>query len=314
VAECLFSGTADKTRILVAAGAKFNANFADTTTGAVGQVNLGEFFLGDTAGNQVPVRDYLQFSANTGLADGGEVTRNVLGGLKLDVAEGECFISLTGETGILEHYWVDTTLDMVDDSHSWIIVNSSGVLEQTIVPPDWNTSVVLADVVTRSGEVVFLGKGLATNTYQGLQRTFNYRYISNGPRCISGVTTTADAVPLKLDFDGGSFYIGDNTESVTPTAAATFTAWYRSAGGAWVAVPAQTLIDDEQYNDPAGGLSAIPGGEYTGHTTFVAATEDGPEYHVVYGQMTNAVKASLTVPTPRTGCQEHPVDQDKSLC
>lgn len=304
-----FSGAAHKSKITAAGGSSLIANFSDPAGGAAeGQVNLGEFYIGDISGNEMPVRDYLWFNASTGLTEGGEVTRNVAGGLKLNVAAGECFISLTGTTGVLEHYWGGATLDMTDDSHSWITVDSTGTLVEVFAEPDGKTSIALAEVVTRSGAVVFLGQGTIVDLYQGHPRMHRYTYETNGPRCVSGVSTTADGIPLQLDIDGGSFYIGDNRLTVLPGSAVTFTAWYRAAGGAWVAVPSQTLIDDEQYNIPAGGLGAIPGAEYTGHVTYVASTEDGAEYHVVYGQMTNAAPAGLTLPTApdwlsRTACR-----------
>lgn len=302
-AEVLFSGTASQSKINVAAGASFVANFSDPAGGATeGTVNIGELYLGDATGNEIPVRDYLWYTASTALADGGEVTRNVGGGLKLDVAAGECFTSALPGTGVLEFYWNAVTLDMTDDSLSWIIVNNVGVVSESLATPDPRVSVVLAQVVTRSGQVVFLGKGTATQAFQPISELNEYRYLSNGPRALSGIATSANAAPLKIDIDGGNFYIGANKQTVLSGTAVTFTAWYRSAapGNPWVAVTGQTLIDDEQFNDIAGGggLVAIPGGESTGHVTYVVSTEAGAEYHVVYGQMTDLLVANITLPTP----------------
>ena len=304
VAEVQFSGTAQASKVTALPGT-LTASIADPSGGTyTGTVNIGEFYLGDGLGNTVPVKDWLQFTASTGLAEGGEVTRiaGAPNALKLHVAAGEGFISLSGTTGLLEHYWDPIDITLADDSTLWVIVDSAGTVTSTSGTPDPLTSLTLAQAVTRGGAIVFLGIGTETELYQGLVRQQIYRFQGNGPRAVSGIATTAHATPLKLSLDGGSFYIGGNLQTVGVGTAVTFTTWYRNstAGYPWVAVPGQTLVNDAQYNDvaTAGGLKAIPGGSKAGHVTYIASTEAGAEYHVVLGSMVDAAVANLTVPTP----------------
>ena len=299
VAECQFSGSASNSKITSAPGATFLAQFSDTAGGTKeGNIVIGEQYIGDTVGNTVPVKSYLQNIASSGVISGGEVTRNIAGGLDLDIAAGEGFVSLSESTGIIEVSWNAFYPTVSDDSHSWIVVDSTGSVGEVFSAPDNRTTIVLAEVVTRPGNVVFLGSGLGVRLYQSIENTHTYRYESNGPRCISGVATTANVAPLKLNVDGGSFYIGTNKRSVHTGTAITFTAWYRDPVAQWVAVPGQTVVDDEQYNQPAGNLGNIPGGESTGHVLYVASTDAGEEYHLVYGQDTDLVPGNLTLPVP----------------
>jgi len=245
--------------------------------------------------------DSFKASASTGLGAGGEVTRvpGLGNELKLDVAHGHGFYTLAIDAAPFEQSWVDQTLDMTDNSHSWICVNSAGAVEEVFAHPDEELCIVLAEAVTQSGKIVTLIK-YTIPLYQLVPRLHEEKHETEGVKVGVGCETTAHATPLRFAVSGGHFYIGGTEVDTAIADPATFTAWYKDNLGAWVAVPGETLIDDERYNPlPAGNLAAIPAGEFCGHTVYVTANDSGTEIHVVYAQTTHAAAIlCTTLPSP----------------
>jgi len=219
--------------------------------------------------------------ATTGLVTGGDVIRAT--GLNTDVALGEGFIN-TGST-LFRISWVAVTnllLTASDTNH--IFVDSTGVVQASTTLPSSESNIILATAITDGTDIIFLSNHKVLLEESASR---NHQYVQDvvGPIAVSGIITTLNATPLRLDVDSGTFYIRAFRVTVPATTPITFTYWHRDGSGGFTKTTGQTVIDKDNWDDGTGTLNSLVAGEWKKDLLFVVPTSSGAvEYHVFYGQ------------------------------
>lgn len=290
-----FSGTMDKNKLSITEGTTFSASFTDSTTNEQGLVVLGELWLGKP-GSSIPLRSYTLNTASTGLASNCEITR--VSGLQINIPSGVGYIDL--ETEIKKITWSSTNLTLTADKPDlWVIVNSSGTISETFSSPDNLDVIVLGRAITNADSITFLSSRSVLLSDDVVSKHIYSKEVI-GPISVSGCVVTKHAsTSVELDVTGGIYYIFDNRKVVDGNEQITFTYWYRDGSGGWIAVPNQTSIDDEHYDNGSGTLVHIPLLQYKRDCLYCVSNGSGVEYHVIYGQETWVLSSSATNnPTP----------------
>jgi len=223
-------------------------------------------------------------TATTGFISGGDVTR--VSGLDVAVTSGTGFANDGGTLFRITWSAVSNlTLTASDTNH--IFVDSSGVVQNSVIIPDLESTVVLATAITGTATVDFLSNH-SVPLEERAAKAHEYTQDVVGPIIVSGITTTLNATPLRLDVDLGTFYIRDFRATVPAGAnPITFTYWFRDGSGGFTRVASRTVIDTVNFDDGDGTLGAIPAGQFKKDLLFVSPTSSGVvEYHVFYGQET----------------------------
>jgi len=279
-----YYGSMSRNKFVLAPGVQLEASFQDVTAGSGGTTTIGNVYASRSANPNVvfPASRYDTDTVWTGLvtpADGG-VTR--AGGLVLNVAGGRGFVN--DDVDQFEVVWGAGTITLDPNTTEYVYVDASGSLQKSIVQPDYSDVVVLAQAVTNATDVVLLTRDEITMSHS-LSRTQEYFEDVIGPISLGGGLTTVDGSdPLALDVDPGTFAVGLSERVVAGSSPVTFTYWYQSSLGVWVAVPGQTHVDTGRYNNVASGLVALTVSNYKKDLLYVVSNAGGDEYHVVYGQ------------------------------
>ena len=217
----------------------------------------------------------------TGNVTGGEVTRAT--GLNVDVASGSGFVN--DDTDVFRVVFgavVDLALTL--NATNFIFVDKNGVVQASTSVPALGNNIVLADAITDASSVILLAN------HQVLLRerpaiVHEYAREVIGNVVVSGLTTTKDAIALRLEVDAGTFYTRDFRVTVPATDPITFTYWFRDGVGGFSKVVGRTVIDENNFDDGSGVLAALLTTEFKKDLLFVVFTATGlVEYHVFYGQ------------------------------
>jgi hypothetical protein len=274
-----FGGAAEKEKFDVNPLSNFSASFTDNTPDVEGLVVFGELWLG-TLEKSIPLRSYAVATFSTGWVSGGAVTRAT--GLDVDVTDGYSFIN--DGTGVFKVDWIASTITLTADATQYIYVNSSGTITNSTFFPDTKTNIVLASARTDSSSVILLSK-FFVSINQFIPRHNAYVQDVIGPVHVVGLATTISSPPsLQLAVDSGSFYIADDLKQTSPSDPITFTYWYRDNPDGEIFVTGLNNVDPDSYDDGSGTLAPIDTGKWKKDLLFVAQSDDGTEYHIVYGQ------------------------------
>lgn len=280
-ADVLFTGTLDKNKVSVVAGATFAAAFTDLTPSEEGMVVFGELWLG-TQSQSVPQATLTRTTANTGRVSGGLLNR--AGGLDLSVSAGTGFVN-TG-TGIVFVQWPGDTISLPaneDDLEVYVDFNGT-VLSAPEGTVNHEDAIVLGEVVTAAASIVFISEHYVDIT-QHIPHNHVYSQEVIGPISVAGTAASKAGSPsLQLNVDSGAYYIYDNKRTASATAAITFVYWYHDGLGGWTYVVGQTAIDPDFYDDGSGTLAALAPGEFKKDLLYLTTHAGGTEYHIVYGQ------------------------------
>ena len=228
-------------------------------------------------------KDFGDSHSWTGHVSGGEVTKAT--GLTVDVAAGVGWIG-NGAAPIKRSWSASLALAVTANAEVHVYVDSAGVVTASTSNPMATNTIHLATCRTSATDVVMLTRHtVPLKNIAPLKHMYAREVV--GPIHVSGVVVTVNTPPsLKLDVDAGTYYIFDTRRTVGATTPITFTYWYRDGSGGWKFATAQTDIDAANYDDGSGTLAAIPAGDWKKDLLFVASSDSGVEYHVVYGQET----------------------------
>lgn len=219
---------------------------------------------------------------STGWLSGGAVTRG--GGLNLNVAAGMGIHN--DDAGLVKKLeWGPTALVMPANSLRNIVVDATGTVKLETVPADFTNELTLASATSDGTSIILLAKHYA-DVGESIGRHHEYFRDIIGSVAVTGIITSLNATPLRLDVSAGVYYLSDFKVTATATAPITFVYWYQNGSGGWTKVLGQTVIDTANYDGGGGALIPIPGGEYKKDLLFLVHSDDGMEYHVVYGQQT----------------------------
>ena len=225
-----------------------------------------------------PEEFYSHEISMTGYVSGYLVTRDT--GLDLNVTSGNGFIQIGQE--IFRVLGSGGTITVPDDSSWYIYVDQDGILGASAGVNE-EENIIIARGSSRGGVIQSLTQ-VRRRIQQMATRISEYIEEVLGPRLASGCIVNEVGGPsLQFEIEPGSFYMDFDKLTVDGSGgAATFTYWYFDGPG-WTTVPA-SAIDPDFYDDLSGTLQAIPAGKWKRDLIFVASTDGGDEYHVVYGQ------------------------------
>lgn len=247
-------------------------------------VSLGEVYV-TLASGLLPMTAAQFFATKeitpTGSVTGGNITRAT--GLNVDVAAGEGFVN--DGTEVFRPIWsAVTNLLLTANDTNFIFVDKDGVVQASVSEPSLATNVLLGDAITDASSVILLANHAAI-VGQRAARLHTYVEEVVGSVAVSGITTTKDAIALRLQVDAGTFYTHDFRVTVPATDPITFTYWFRDGSGGFTQVAGSTLIDKDNWDDGTGVLNSLVAGEWKKDLLFVVSTGIGlVEYHVFYGQ------------------------------
>lgn len=272
------------------------------TVGAVARVDASEGAIEVNPDGVSPLRAAGVFSSNEtflrGLIEGGSVSP--AGGLDLDITAGVGY--LTDSNNKYERVlWSDQTITMPASSTSHVYVTEDGSVQTSSSRPNFDQNIVLAIAVSNSSEVTLVS---CHKTWASEKTKLDHAYSRDvvGPITVSGcITTVNGSNPLRLDVDGGVYYVTDNRREISGNAPITFTEWYRDGSGGWVSSLGNTQVDTANYDDGSGTLASIPAGEYKKDVVYITCSSGNPQYHLVYGQQTfssqeNAEGGAVPIP------------------
>ena len=285
LATVSFYGKADKQKISVVTGASFTASYLDVyqnpddPQSQPGNVISGELWLGTNA-NAIPMRQYSIDTFYTGWTSGGEITRH--SGLVVRIESGNGYVN-TG-TGVREVMWDDGYLTVPRDYASWISVDSDGYVDFSTFDPELDDVICLAAIQTSTTAVEFISDHRVSLEHQAAQF---YEYVEHviGSTVYSGCAATKNGDPLKIDVDGGTFYIAKEERIAEAHLPIRFTYWYKNGYGKWKFKTDQTVVDTGYYDDGTGTLATVPvGAKHKRDLLLLSTTDSTTDYHIVYGQ------------------------------
>jgi hypothetical protein len=290
-----FNGAAHRGKITIATGAIFGASFTDDSVDSLGNVVIGELWLG-SEGSSVPLGAYIHGTAATGEVTGSGCSIGT--GLHIEVAAGSGFISSL--TSVVHIEWAATTIDITASlERGWIIVDVDGLVQESTVRPNPDNTISLCSFVSGASSIVALS-GYTNALSQLAPHLAVYTRDVIGPINVSGGVVSQHADPgLELTVTDSTFYVYFTRFVSVGADPITFTYWYRSASTGWTKVTGCTAIDTANYDDGSGTLAPVGTGKFTRDVLYVTANAGGQEYHVVYGQelFDSAVLATVN-PTP----------------
>lgn len=279
-----FYGAMARNKFILAPGTQLEASFQDVTIGDGGSTTIGDSYSA-RAGNPnvvLPVSQYAIDTNWTGLQGAGAGGVTAAGGLVVNIAASYGYIN--NNLDDFKVTWGATTLTLTANATQYIYIDAAGVPQKSIVQPDYAQVIVLAQAITNATDIVLLTRDEVTIAHS-LSRTQEYFEDVIGPISVAGGATTINGSDaLSVDVDAGEFSVGLSNRDIVGVTKATFTYWYQSAPGVWVAVPGRTHIDTANYNDPTSGLAALTGTNWKKDLLYVVVNAGGDEYHVVYGQ------------------------------
>ena len=141
---------------------------------------------------------------------------------------------------------------------------------------------VLVGIVLREGTTTHITQGNVPAGNVGRQVS-RYLFLSNGAYRVTGLITTESGT-RKIANTGGFVYTGLNEYILLDkdtNVADTFIHYYRDGVGGWTAIPAQTQISNQLYDNNTGVLATLASGRHTVHWVFRGV--DGQLY-VLYGE------------------------------
>ncbi len=297
-----FSGYATESKITVAAGAQFFGSFADASSGKLGQVILGELWVGNKD-VQTPLASYIQADKNTGLVTGGGLSRGT--GRVVNVDAGEAFIDTP--SGLKDVTWGATALTITaNTAKARIYVDSSGTVQQSATGVDKTLNVQLGECGTDSDSVLFLfDQTIRLPHFR--PRLYEYLEKVIGPiNAEGGVVTVNGTNGLAVDVSASTFFVTEEELVSSAATAATFFHWHRDGSGGWIVADAVSEFSPDHYDDGSGTLATLPTGKYIRSLLYVAQNSGGTEFHVVcsQGYFDSEVEAD-TNPLPPDVLVEH---------
>lgn len=285
----------------------FNLSFTDQSSGDI--YVTGQLIQGNTFNTATNVSAQVQKGSNTGYIYGGTITNT---GSQVNVSSGNGYVMMgTAPNDYLQYVtwnaqtWNFTTLGASTSTYvyeEYIYINSSGTLQVTTTPTNYQTTILL-------GKVIAVGDGAGGYTMsciQNVQRDANNsatlidRTMRNGIGAIvtSGYLTSLDAgsttspCQFKLDVSNGTAYF--STYVFTYTASNPITmlqTWRTNPAGNYISQTQNYILGYElgvsqcKWDNGSGALVDITAGKWVKHSLHFAEGGSGNgTFCLVYGQ------------------------------
>lgn len=252
---------------------------------------------------------------SAGTFSGGGITDDADGTITVAAGTGAIRATDSGVAQILFTDWdaeAGANVALADNDMNYLYVEYNAgapqLVARTAASTDFNTDVFLGTVY-RAGTDLHLTPNTkhfvgdhASQMLLRMKGTAPFAQESGG--ILSEIGTRNITVTAGVWWSG---LVTFTTATINTSGAGRFTYYYDSDGaGTFTAVTAQAVIDNTQYNNPAGGLATLNNNKYGVHWVYVA--QDGA-YYVVYGlgdySLANAEDAGAPATLPPHFAESH---------
>jgi len=258
---------------------------------------VGDLFLGTQNDTKTNVTDLIQESTPIGALSDFEFLSPGVNPLDIDVAAGHGYCENTVITKSRRVEWSAATLTLADDANNFIYVTAAGVVSSATSEPNPIETVRLGRVRTQDGAIAFIAE---TARYAEHLSSLLDDFLRDavGPLFTDGCITTENAVTDRaLDVTNGTYRFGPLVFTPTGGTEISFIPHYHT-GGVWGGNPAETIVDNTQYDDGT-DLTALTAGFYTKHALYVGGQGAEETYKLVYGSAEYATQnGAETAPLP----------------
>jgi len=242
----------------------------------------------------------LIFQASTmGLISGGTLTS--IGGLSAQTSSGFGYLEVTNTEVYKRIDWNSEPILLPANTENYIYYNDSAILSYSSTLPNVTENIILGRVVTNSTDINFIDPSpvIAEHTSNKFS-TFNRTAL--GPVYATGSIVTQNTTPFRLNVSGGNYFFSENEFTPTGGTQINFTQYYRNGSGGWN-TSATTVVNNTQFDNNTGTLSALTTSYFTKHTLYVVGSGIYEKYFLVLGQnqySTLIATENADLPTPPT--------------
>ena len=182
-------------------------------------------------------------------------------------------------------------MTLADDSTSYVYVDHSSTLQQSLTPPSTTENILIGRSHTNSGNIVYT-QDIGTNINQ-YSNALNEQSTALFMSVFSSGGTCSLNGSDQLDIISGVYYYGATRYDVVGATAVTFTELYNN--GSTVGVTGGTM-NLTQY-DNGGTLTTIPNGNFLRHALYML---NGDRYLFIFGTDPQLLKDNAALPTEPT--------------
>jgi len=280
-----------------------NVSFFIRTTDFDGILFNGPLYYTPSAYNDIT--DITATIVNTptmGVVSGGELSAGL--GLNILIAAGVGYQKVgTPPNDLLKkREWVNSSLLLPANSSVYVYMNQSGVFVNNANYPDTINNILFGKVVTNASVIQYIQK-IPLDAYHYSNANNLMLQSAIGPVFSSGCNVSENVTPFELDVTLGIYFFTNLEFTPTGGVPITFDFYYRSAvPGVFTVVPAQTVINNTDYDDGTGTLAPLTASFYTKH---LLLTMGGPGevYLIICGQAEYATQGAAeagSLPLPPT--------------
>ena len=220
----------------------------------------------------------------TGLLGDGDIDVPLVG-LSSTVGAGYGYVHKS-DGSLRKVTWPSTPYTVPANSTQYLYFDENAVLHMATMQPDYSENIILGRVVSNATNVMivdesgFIATHASTTIGQALRNGLGAVY-SSGSNLSEAGTRNINVTP-------GIYYFGERRYTPQGGNALTFTAFYQDGLGGYVNIPAQTVVDNAQYDNGSGALVPITAGFYAKHSIYCLGDStgdtDSERYFLVYAQ------------------------------
>lgn len=290
-----FDGVADRTKVSINASALISLSYSNPS--AQDTTHIGPIYQGDRQDRLANISKLIRNTASLGVAGNGGVITGT-GGLNISVSSGNGFLDNPSDATLEEITWTTAAILLPANSENYIYVDSTNTVGYQSSLPSFYTTIVLGRVVTTAAGIRFIDQSLVNMEHTGV-KTEEYLREYLGTIFKSGSTVTESGT-RNLNVTAGHFSYGLTEWLPTGGVGVSWTSVYRDGGSGYI-YGAQSQVDNANYDNNAGSLTALTAGYYAKHAFYLVGSGVNEAYFLVYSQVQYATLVEAeqgNIPTP----------------
>jgi len=296
-----YTGIGSRSRIFINPdNASFSISFNES--GVVGgNVVTGDIYQGLRTDRLTNITKLLKSSIVTGVLTGGNLSEYGSPALQVLVEAGTGFLTDQLLNYKKEVSWNTTVLNLTNNSHNYVYVNSSSTVAVSASDPDLKYNVILGRAAVRDGSLNFIDTS-SININNHANELEDYIREVIGTIFNSGSTVSESAIDRQLDVTGGHYHFGTKEYLPTGGTSITWEAFYRDGSNSWYKY-SQNTASNTYYDTNTGTLTPITSGYYAKHSLYLSGEGNTERYMLIYAQAEYATlieveSAALPLPPP----------------
>ncbi len=307
--EGTIDGSATFSKISIVSGSAYGVNVIEPD----GSIAFnGQLFQGTQWSRVTNITEQIQHAATLGIVD-ARPTVTPSGGLNVTIAAGACYIFVGPLSDNYLQYiqFPGATLTLPDNALSYIYVDSSATLQQSLSVPDAITATTVGTVKTFGGNVSYT---------QDIARQINALSTEEdeASRAVLGAIVVSGCIGLPgsslvlraVSISSGNYYFGSISYEPLGGNNITMIGYY----GGVNEVPGINSVPLSWDN--AGVLTPLIAGQWVKHCVYLISTIDtgACTYFMVYGQQVFADEASADLGPPACSTDHFRVKYAQNYC